>query len=43
MKKLTKRQRGYQVRRKSGVEKRRLRSKEKRKESRIRGFAGEES
>lgn len=43
MKKLTKRQRGYQVRRKSGMDKRRLRSKEKRKENRLQGLSGEEN
>lgn len=43
MKKLTKRQRSYQVRRKSGLEKRRLRSKEKRKEGRLQNISGEES
>ena len=43
MKKLTKRQRSYLVRRKAGLEKRRLRSKEKRKEGRLHSIAGEES
>lgn len=43
MKKLGKRQKAYQLRRKQGLDKRRLRSKEKRKESRLRQIAGEES
>lgn len=43
MKKLTKRQRSYQLRRRSGLEKRRLRSKEKRKQARLRSISGEES
>jgi hypothetical protein len=43
MKKLTKRQRSYQVRRKTGLEKRRLRSKDKRRENRLRSISGEES
>lgn len=42
MKKLAKRQRAYQVRRKQGLDKRRLRSKEKRKENRLRQISGED-
>jgi len=43
MKKLAKKQKAYQVRRKQGLEKRRVRSKEKRKEGHLRQISGEES
>lgn len=43
MKKLSKRQKAYQIRRKAGLEKRRVRAIARRKENRLQEIAGEES
>ena len=43
MKKLSKRQKAYQQRRKEGLNKRRVRSREKRKEGRLRQISGAEA
>ena len=40
MKKISKRQKAYQVRRREGVNKRRVRSRDKRKEGRLRQISG---
>ena len=41
MKKLSKRQKAYQARRKQGLEKRRVKSRDKRKEGRLQQISGE--
>lgn len=43
MKKLSKRQKAYQVRRKSGLEKRRVQAIKRRKENKLQNITGEES
>jgi hypothetical protein len=43
MRKLSNRQKAYQKRRKEGLNKRRIRSRDKRREGRLRQIAGEET
>ncbi len=43
MKKLSKQQKAYQMRRKDGLNKRRIKSRDKRKEGRLRQISGDEA